>query len=118
LTARRDPFARPVDRMLAGLRQLAAEYELTEPVYRLLAGIDDEGDAWMAVCPSHPISGYSLLIVDRGDDVTPTLRCRFGCWPAGIERILVPDPDRERQVAAMVKVLLWASSWPARRAAA
>lgn len=112
-----DPFERPLDRLLKGLRQLAAEYELERP-YTLIPGEGGEPDAWLALCPSHPAGGPSLLIVDRGDHVEPTLRCRVGCAPAGIWRILVPDPDREQKAIDLSRELVRYQRWARERRAA
>ncbi|MBA3262348.1 MAG: hypothetical protein H0T69_07770 [Thermoleophilaceae bacterium] len=119
MSGRPDPAARPLDRLLAGLREFAREFELDPPPYRALVPVGDAvADSWSAVCPHHEATGLSLLIVDNGDEVEPTLRCKYGCPPAGIRRILGPDPERDAQVAAVVEVLVWASTWSARRSPA
>ena len=111
------PCESPLDRILSGLRQLAAEYELSEPPYTLIPGVEGKPDAWLAVCPAHPAAGSTLLIVDRGCDAEPALLCRIGCQPVSIRSILVPDPEREARAVAISKVLLWRQAYSrARRA--
>jgi hypothetical protein len=98
---------------------MAAEYELDMPVYQALIGTGGSPDAWLALCPHHTITReYSLVIVDRGDDTEPALRCMVGCEPASIKRILVPDPRRDAEVAALTRALLWAARVKAQRRAA
>jgi hypothetical protein len=100
-----DPFDRPLDRLLAGLRRHSPD------AYRLVPGEPGRPDRWLARCPLHPDIGFALVIIDRGDDQEPDLWCKVGC-PVGIVRYaLAPDPERERAAEAAARVLIWAQTY-------
>jgi hypothetical protein len=106
---RRDPFARPLDRRLQGLRRHCGP----DP-YRLIPG--DDSDRWAARCPLHPgvtgaWSAYTLVVADREHEQEPELWCRVGCPPWVIRYVLLPDPEREHEAAERARVLVWAQNW-------
>jgi hypothetical protein len=106
-----DPFDRPLDRVLEGLRKACGP----DP-YRLIPGRGDEPDRWAARCPLHPDAGYTLLVTGLPGDEAD-LWCSIGCPPGVLRSVLVPDPEAEKLAAARAKVLLWAQSYGERRAA-
>jgi hypothetical protein len=110
-----DPFCRPVDQLLTGLRQLAREYEL-DRVYELIPGKGGEPDRWRACCPFHPAAGFTVVITELPSGEADVW-CRVGCAPGVVRSVLVPDPERQRQAEAYAQVLLWAQSFKGRRAA-
>jgi hypothetical protein len=95
-----DPFQRPVDRLLAGLRRHAPDS------YRLV--VDERGgsDRWIARCPFHPDVGFSLTVTEAGG-----LWCKVGCPEWAITYALVDDPERERAAEAAARVIVWAQNW-------
>jgi hypothetical protein len=107
-----DPFARPVDRLLAGLRAHASD------AYRLVPGEANQPDRWIACCPLHVDVGFTLVVTDRGDDRKPAVWCRVGCPEKVIRRVLVPDPEAERAAAATARAIVWAQTYGKRRRAA
>jgi hypothetical protein len=105
------PFSRPLDRILEGLRR-----SCQPDAYRLIPGEGDEADRWAARCPLHVDAGFTLLVTEDQAGGEPALWCRAGCPPAIIRYALVPDPERQREAERRAAVLLWAQSWPERRA--
>jgi hypothetical protein len=95
-----DPFERPVDRILAGLRRH------TPDAYRLIPGERGGADRWLARCPFHPDVGFTLTITEAGG-----LSCRVGCPEWAITYALVDDPEREKAAAATARVIVWAQDW-------
>jgi hypothetical protein len=98
---RPDPFARPLDRVLTGLRAHCGA-----DAYR--AG--QELDQWTARCPLHPDAGFTLDVRELPDGKV-ALRCRVGCPPKAIHNVLVPDPQREEAADATARALLWAQRY-------
>jgi hypothetical protein len=95
-----DPFQRPLDRLLAGLRRHSPDS------YRLVPGEGDTPDHWIARCPLHVDAGFTLVLSEAG-----RLWCRVGC-PEGIIRYaLVDDPERERAAESAARVIVWAQNW-------
>jgi hypothetical protein len=104
-----DPFARPLDRLLAGLRRHSPD------AYRLIPGEHGLPDRWLAHCPLHVSTGHSMALLERADgDVV--LACAAGCPECVIRELLDPDTERERIAAARAAVLLWAQSYGKRAA--
>jgi hypothetical protein len=100
-----DPFERPVDQLLAGLRRH------TPDAYRLVPGEGDAPDHWIARCPLHVDVGFTLVLTEAG-----RLWCRVGC-PEGIIRYaLVDDPERERAASATARAIVWGQTYGKRRA--
>jgi hypothetical protein len=104
-----DPFARPLDRLLLGLRRHARD------PYRLIPGEGKHRDRWLAVCPLHPSTGYSLALLERADG-SVVLACAAGCPDAVIRELLDPDPERERRAAEVARWFVWAQTWKRRAA--
>jgi hypothetical protein len=102
-----DPFDRPLDRLLAGLRCHSSD------AYRLVPGEHGLPDRWLARCPLHPDVGFTLTVSEEGD-----LRCRAGCPEWAISYALLDDPERERAAAAVARALVWAQNYGKRRRAA
>jgi hypothetical protein len=108
--AMKNPFDRPLDRLLQGLRR-----QCGPDSYRLLPGQGDERDRWKARCPLHPgvaeaWSGYTLLVTELPGHEAD-IWCQIGCPPWAIRYALLPDPEREREAERRAAVLLWAQSW-------
>jgi hypothetical protein len=106
-----DPFQRPLDRLLAGLRAQASD------AYRLEPGKDGRADAWLCRCPLHPDTGFSLTIVDRGDDQEPWMYCVVGCSPRLIEWTLGFHPEHDEKARALAEQLVAYQRWVERRSA-
>jgi hypothetical protein len=104
-----DPFDRPLDQLLEGLRWHARD------AYRLIPGELGEPDRWRARCPLHPDAGFTLLLTELSSGEVD-LWCRTGCPEGVIRYALVPDPEREREAERRAAVLLWAQSFKRRRA--
>jgi hypothetical protein len=104
-----DPFERPVDRVLEGLRR-----QCRPDPYRLVPGEGEAPDRWTARCPLHPDSGFCLIVTDCGER-DPGLWCRVGCQAGVIRDVLLGNPGRDRLAAARAKVLVWGQNY--RRAA-
>jgi hypothetical protein len=102
-----NPFERPLDRLLEGLRWNARDS------YRLIPSKGDAPDRWAARCPLHSSVGFTLLITDRGDDREPDIWCRVGCPPNVIRYVLVPDSERYQEATRRAETLTWAQRWAA-----
>jgi hypothetical protein len=101
-----DPFARPLDRLLASLRLHCGPDAYTT------RGLG----VWWARCPLHPDTGYSLLVTELpGEGIE--LCCRGGCPEAVIRELLDPDPEREGEAKSISRALVWAQTYRKRRAA-
>jgi hypothetical protein len=98
--ADQDPFERPIDRILAGLRRH------TSDAYRLIAGERGDADRWLARCPFHVDVGFTLTITEAGG-----LSCRAGCPEWALRYALLDDPEREKAAEAAARVLVWAQNW-------
>jgi hypothetical protein len=103
---RPDPFTRPLDRLLTGLRLHCGP----DPYVTRGVGV------WWARCPLHPDAGYSLLVTEQEEGREVELCCRVGCPPSVIRGLLVPDPEREAIAAARAAAIVWAQMWSRRRA--
>jgi hypothetical protein len=110
----KDPFDRPVDRILLRVRMLCREYEIDDP-HRLLPGEGDEPDGWLACCPLHPSAGQTLLVIDRGDDREPYLSCSVGCPSGSVRYALDLDPELNEAAEAASQVLAWAQRFTRER---
>jgi hypothetical protein len=95
-----DPFERPLDRILAGLRRHA------DDAYRLIPGDGDEADRWTARCPFHVDVGFSLTVAEAGG-----LSCRAGCPEWAIRYALLDDPEREKAAEAVARAIVWSQTW-------
>jgi hypothetical protein len=95
-----DPFERPLDRLLAGLRRHSSD------AYRLVPGERGDADRWFARCPFHVDVGFTLTVTEAGD-----LSCRAGCPEWAIRYTLLGDPEREKAAEAAARVIVWAQNW-------
>lgn len=88
--ARRDPFARPLDRALERLR-----------VHGLPHRADAEHfNTWHAACPSCRVPDWTLLLREHGRGGSIDLRCVAGCAEHEIRDALERNPAEARIEAA------------------
>lgn len=101
-----DPFERPLDRLLAGLRAHSPD------AYRLVPGERGDPDHWIARCPLHVDAGFTLVVTEGGG-----LSCRLGCpeWAVRCALLEWVDPERKRAAAAVARAIVWGQTYGKRR---
>jgi hypothetical protein len=93
--ARRDPFARPLDRALERLRAHGLPYRADAEHF----------NTWRAACPSCRVPDWTLLLREHGHGGSIDLRCVVGCAEPEIQAALDREPADARIEAAEVRAI-------------